>query len=83
MFSCRMMIPPGTVKYYYSIDDVRQEVNEDEPNIDTDKLLHGANQLMSLKVKRVNIIENIIQYNYPCTEKYIMNMKCVRRPPPV
>ena len=59
-FSVRRMLPPGTQNYYFTIDDERVFLNPDKPNTQSSSLLHGALQLMKLKVDRSNIIQNIV-----------------------
>jgi len=85
------MLPPGEVNYYYSIDEDEPEtrklvVNDQELNTDVTNLLHGAHpgsHLANLKVTRVNVIQNIIQFNQPLTEAYMASMNCIPRAAPV
>ena len=68
VFSCRRMLPPGTVNYYFSVDDAKIGVNLAEPVADSDKLLHGGLKLIKeLKVMQTNIKENIVQEGRPIT----------------
>lgn len=85
------MLPPGEVNYYYSIDEDEPEtrklvVNDQELNTDVANLLHGAHpgsRLSNLKVTRVNVIQNIIQFNQPLTEAHLASVGCIPRAIPV
>ena len=77
------MLPPGTVNYYYSIDDVKICINLIEPKIESDKLLHGGLKLLSLQVPESNIMSNIVQFDQPVTSTYLTSMSVIPRPPPV
>jgi hypothetical protein len=41
-FSVRRMLPPGYQNYYFTINGERVFLNPDQPNTQTDNLLHGA-----------------------------------------
>lgn len=42
VFSVRRMLPPGTVNYYYTINEEKITYNKSEPAVDSDQLLHGG-----------------------------------------
>ena len=75
LFSCTRMLPPGKVHYYYSVKEEKQ-LNNNQP-------VSGSDEYSELKVPKSNYIDNIVQYRQPVTKSYLVNMKCIPRPPPV
>ena len=73
LFSVTRMVPPGDLKFYFSINDVKM-VSSSVKVIESDEIVE------TICVPKTNIIENIIQKDQLITKTYLTDLKAIPRP---
>ncbi|CAI2371034.1 unnamed protein product [Moneuplotes crassus] len=72
LYSLCRMVPPGEIKFYFTVNDVKMVSNEME--------VRDAQDYEDLHVPKTNIIKNIIKKDQMITETYLTNLKAIPRP---
>lgn len=78
-FTSIRMVPPGQVKFYFTLGDEEVVLAQDKPSVEEAEY---DDDIKQLDVPHTNILQNIIQKKELISKTIIADMNCQPRPPP-